>query len=88
MNWTIIISTCVTAIATVAIAIYAYLSYQLTSEINYRDDKYREQFSQLLKAIATSNLLATGDMPGSTRMMEKTKQFNRWNEGVYLTLPE
>ena len=39
-------------------------------------------------AIATSNIIAGSDSPGSQKLENKVKQFNKWNKGgLELELP-
>jgi hypothetical protein len=81
MTAIIAISAIVSAIATVAIAIYAYKSHQMTEAIKTKDEENQKQFSSLLKAIATSTLLSAGGQPSSSEFGRRVKQFNKWNEG-------
>ena len=55
---TIVLSTLITALATVAIAIFTYVNYQLASKIQKQDKKYRQQTSDLFQAIVISNILS------------------------------
>ena len=55
---TIVLSTLITALATVAIAIFTYVNYQLASKIQKQDKEYRQQTSDLFQAIVISNILS------------------------------
>ena len=64
MNWVIMISTTVAAVATAVIAWYTIVSYKLSRNIVLKDveyqeqiDEYRQQVSDLFQAIAISNLI-------------------------------
>ncbi len=57
MQVLMIISMAVTAIATGVIAWYAWKSNELSSKIQSRDDEFRQQASDLYKAIAISNMV-------------------------------
>ena len=54
----IVLSTLITALATVAIAIFTYVNYQLASKIQKQDKEYRQQTSDLFQAIVISNILS------------------------------
>lgn len=49
---------CVTAIATVVIAWYAIANHKLASKIQSRDDEFRQQISDLYKAMVISNVIS------------------------------
>lgn len=55
---TIVWSTLITALATVAIAIFTFVNYQLASKIQKRDEEYRQQTKDLFQAIVISNILS------------------------------
>lgn len=55
---TIVWSTLITALATVAIAIFTFVNYQLASKIQKRDEEYRQQTRDLFQAIVISNILS------------------------------
>ena len=47
----------ITAIATAAIAVYSFMSYQLASSIKSRDEEFRQQIRDLYEAIVISNIV-------------------------------
>jgi uncharacterized membrane protein len=87
MTWIIVLSSCISAIATVAIAIYAFKSHQLAEAVRTKNDDNQRNFNDLLKAIATSTLLSASGQPTSSEFSRKVKQFNEWNAGG-LILPD
>ena len=48
---------CVSAIATGVIAIYSVINYKLSSTIKSKDEEFRQQVSDLYKAIVISNIV-------------------------------
>ena len=86
MNHWIIVSSIVTAIATVAIAVYAVLTYRLSAKImsvdeahrkrdEKRDTEHRQEMIDLLKAMVASNILSGPDQPASKNFQEKIDYF-------------
>ena len=58
MNVTIMIASIVSALAAGVIAYYAYTSHELACAIKTGEDEFRQQVSDLYKAIVVSNLLS------------------------------
>jgi hypothetical protein len=81
MNEIIVIATCVSALAMVVIAWFAYQSHRLAQKIDQGAGEYREQLEVLFKAIATSSLIGSGGQPSSAEFGRKVTLFNKWNEG-------
>ena len=68
VNLAIVIS----AVATVAIAIFTWLNYQMYKKIEERNEEYKNQISDLYKAIVISNLLS-----GNSDLDMTYKKFNK-----------
>lgn len=68
VNLAIVIS----AIATVAIAIFTWLNYQIYKKLQEKDEEYKNQISDLYKAIVISNLLS-----GNSDLDMTYKRFNK-----------
>jgi hypothetical protein len=68
----------ITAIATVVIAIYAFMSYRLASKIKAKDDEHRQQTTDLYQAIVISNLIGERPMVSGS---EKIKYFKAKYKG-------
>ena len=66
----------ITAIATGLIAISAFINFWLVSKIKTKDDIFRQELSDLYKAIVVSNLVSTGKYYGSKEWNETVKTFN------------
>lgn len=60
----------VIAEATVVIAIFAYVSYRLASNIQTRDEDYRQQITDLYQAMVISYLTHGTETGSSSRKME------------------
>lgn len=65
MGVTVIATSIVSAIAIVVIAIYTVTSYRLSSRIKSSDDEFRQQVSDLFKAIVISNIITFPKAPTS-----------------------
>ena len=81
MQVLMIISMAVTAIATGVIAWHAWKSNELSSKIQSRDDEFRQQISDLYKAIVISNVL--NRVPVGDYMSIYTKNINEFNKVYY-----
>jgi len=75
MEVTVIATSIVSAIAIVVIAIYTVISYRLSSRIKSRDDEFRQQVSDLFKAIVISNIITFPKPPTLA-----IKEFNNYFE--------
>jgi hypothetical protein len=71
----------ITSIATGVIAIYAFMSYRLGSEIQKRDKEHQQQISDLYQAISITNLLSGPVQVGSIEMADKIKAFKSHYKG-------
>ena len=79
---TIVFSTLVSSIATVVIAIYAYRSYQLSSNIQKQSQEYQQQVSDLYQAIVISNTFSDPNANlDSTHLEHKIKAFKELYKG-------
>ncbi|OGX16195.1 MAG: hypothetical protein A2166_06720 [Omnitrophica WOR_2 bacterium RBG_13_41_10] len=58
----IIIWSAITAIATVVIAIFAWVDYLLYKAIQRRDEEYKNQTKSFFQALVISNLVYTGQV--------------------------
>ena len=61
----IAVSAAISALATIVIAVLAGVNYRLSKNINETNENFKKQQAQLLIAIATSNIIAGSDSPGS-----------------------
>ena len=68
VNVSIVVST----IATLIIAIFTGLNYQIYKKLQEKDEEYKNQISDLYKAIVVSNLLS-----GNSDLDMTYKKFNR-----------
>lgn len=82
MEWIISISSGVTALATIVIAIYAWKSHSLASTLNERDDEFREQVSDLYKAIVISSMVANPGAGMADTMTGRIKLFREHYDGT------
>lgn len=72
----------ITALATAAIAFYSFMSYQLASKIQSRDDEFRREVKDLYQAIVVSNLvLAQGPVGICSNMEGRIGYFNEYYKG-------
>ena len=58
MSCAIVISSIITALATLAIAAYARYSYKLTKELQISSNKHQQEISDLYQAIVISTLFS------------------------------
>jgi len=76
-----LIAICISALATGVIAWYAIANHKLTSKIQSRDDEFRQQISDLYKAIVISNLMGSFKLDdlsdGRERLREAIELFAR-----------
>ena len=66
------VSIVVSAIATLIIVIFTGLNYQIYKKLQEKDEEYKNQISDLYKAIVVSNLLS-----GNSDLDMTYKKFNR-----------
>ncbi|MEJ2104764.1 MAG: hypothetical protein P8X47_09335 [Ignavibacteriaceae bacterium] len=79
---TIVWSTLITALATVAIAIFTYVNYQLASKIQKQDKEYRQQISDLYQAIVISNILSDPEARlGNIKLDNNIEAFKKLYKG-------
>jgi hypothetical protein len=79
----------ITTIATVVISWVAVQSYRLASKINAKDAEFRQQFNDLLRAMAISNMLSAPSLPLSSNLESRVKCFNLWyGDGVVKIFPK
>jgi hypothetical protein len=72
----------IAAIATGVIAIYAILSYRLTSKLNKSDAIYRQEVKDLYQAIVISNLMQLAKGAPVVSTIENAKrEFSKHYEG-------
>jgi hypothetical protein len=78
-NWIVFLFSGITSLATIVIAWYAAVSHRLMKTIKGRDDEFRQQLTDLYKAIVISTLLSRVP-PGTTRdglMRNSIPEFNK-----------
>ena len=71
-----------TAITTMVIGFCAMVSLVLAFWIKFSNDMFRQQMSDLIKAIVVSNLLDPEHLPSSIKGRDVIKEFNRLYEEV------
>ena len=75
----IIVFSLISAIATCAIAYYAYENHQLTQKIMSKDKEHKQEISDLYRAIVISALFCAGDS-SHTKMESFKKLYNEKNK--------
>ena len=73
----------VIAIATVVIAIFAIMSYRLASTIQYREDEFQKQVSDLYQAIVISRVI-TGPQADLKRAIRRFKALYQGTTPIHL----
>lgn len=72
----------ITAIATGQIAIGTFLNFWLVLKIKTKDDNFRQELTDLYKAIVVSNLAAKGYRSDSKEWAETVQTFNNLYDTV------
>jgi hypothetical protein len=76
-----LIALCLSALATVAIAFYAYKAHNLTEELKGRDDNFREQILKMYRGIILASLASASGTPGLDTLGTRIEEFNKAMEG-------
>jgi hypothetical protein len=81
-SWIIVVASGITSLATFVIACYAVVSHRLMKTIKGRDDEFRQQLTDLYKAMVISTLLSRVP-PGTTRDGLMRNSIHEFNKAYY-----
>jgi len=77
IQFIVIISSIVSAIATVVIAVYAIMSHSLANAIKESSNDHQSKIEDLYQAIIISNIVAAGRSPNETEVERAKEMFNQ-----------